>query len=761
MSAASCGERCIISQSIVGAATLTSLSDKLARVNRMEPHGLRSQPQTSTLRPSPGRSRSQRVRTIVISSAALVAIGLLALFWLFRPRPPKPFAAVMTVGGPGMKIANSTLPDLFGVAVDKKDRVFFSDGTGDSVWRIDADGSLKTIAADLDTPSGLALEHRGWFGDSSLIVANTGGHTIVRIDIGTGRPNLVAGAPGQSGFADGEAEQARFNGAVGVAVNEDGVIFVADTYNDRIRMIENGRVRTIAGGDEPGFRDGRGAEARFDTPCGIAVGADGSLLVADTGNHRIRRVTLDGDVTTIAGTGEPEDSDGSLTEAAFCEPTGIAARRDGMIFVTCAARSSLRMIDLNGQVVTTVTDGGFPGGFMDGAVANAKLNRPSLLTFASNDALVFADTNNGIIRAVVPEGASFGFRSEPAAATIKPADIRDAVQPRWPFDPPEAKRDIAGTFGEIRGEMLPYHDSWFHNGLDIPGAYGETARAIFSERVTQPLAVEGAGSGSERLRLPLIGYIHLRVGRDRNDQPVGDFPNGAITFRRNEQGRVVGVRTRRGTRIDAGAAIGALNGQHHIHLIAGPYGEESNPLAALRFPRLIDTVAPTIESVAGANELGESLFDSAKATKEAKPRSISGRARIIVRAYDQIDGSPKRRRLGVYRLGYQLLRADGSPAPGFEQPRYNMVFDRLPADHDLIKFVYAEGSQSGYRGQTVFAYIVTNVAQGGLAREEFFDASQIAPGDYTLRVFAEDFFGNQARRDTPIIVTSPTASNMK
>jgi sugar lactone lactonase YvrE len=722
----------------------------------MEPQELRLQPQTPNLKSSSGRSRLQRARAVVVSSVALAAIALLALFWLFRPHPPKPFAAVMTVGGPGLKIANSTLPDLFGVAVDAEDRVFFSDGTGDNVRRINPDGSLKTIASDLDTPSGLAFQRGGWFGEGSLIVANTGGHTIVRIDIGTARSNLVAGAPGQSGFADGDADHARFNGAIGVAVNKDGVIFVADTYNDRIRAVEGGRVLTIAGGDEPGFRDGRGAEARFDTPCGIAVGDDGALLVADTGNHRIRRVTPDGEVTTVAGTGEAEDRDGNLAEAAFCEPTGIAARRDGMIFVTCAARSSMRMIDLKGQVVTTVAGGGFPSGLVDGVVAKAKLNRPSSLAFASNDALVFADANNGLIRAVVPEGASFGFQSDSGAAKIKASDVRDVVAPRWPYDPPEARRDVAGTFGEIRGEMLPDHDAWFHNGLDIPGAYGETARAIFSERVTQPIAVEGAGGGRERLRLPLISYIHLRVGRDRNDQPAGGFPNGAVTFRRDEQGRVTGVRVRRGTRVNAGDAIGALNGLNHVHLIAGPYGEENNPLAALRFPGLIDTVAPTIESMAITNELGESLFDSAaKAARGAKPPSVSGRARVIVRAYDQLDGAPQRRRLGAYRLGYQLLRADGSPAPGFEQPRYNMVFDRLPADHDLLKLVYAEGSQSGYGGRTVFAYIVTNVAQGGMAREEFLDVSQVAPGDYTLRVFAEDFFGNQARRDTPIIVTNP------
>jgi sugar lactone lactonase YvrE len=709
---------------------------------------------------STGVARARRVSAVIVSTIVLAIIALLAFFWLVLPRPPKPLVAVMTVGGPGLKIVNSTLPDLFGVAVDNKGRVYFSDGTSDRVMWIESDGSMNTITSGLDTPSGLAFRRGGWFGKGALIVANTGEHTIVRIDIGTGVPTLVAGAPGQSGFADGAADQARFNGAVGVAINKDGVIFVADTYNDSIRAIENGLVRTIAGGGEPGFRDGRGVEARFDTPCGIALATDGSLLIADTGNHRIRRVSFDGDVTTIAGSGDSEDRDGYIGEAAFNEPTGIASRRDGMIFVTGAARSSVRMIDLKGQVVTTVTGGGFPGGLVDGPVANAKLNRPSLLAFAPNDALVFADTDNGLIRAVVPEGASFGYPSDPAAAaTIKASDIRAAVAPRWPYDPPEAKRDIAGTFGEIRGELLPDHDAWFHNGLDIPGAYGETARAIFSERVTLPIAVAGVGSGRERLRLPLIGYIHLRVGRDSSGQPAGYFPNGAITFRRDENGGITGIRLRRGTRVDAGDPIGALNSLHHVHLIAGPATMESNPLAALRFPGLSDTVAPTIESVAITNELGESLFDSANTNRRTKTCSINGRARVIVRAYDQLDGNPRRRRLGLYRLGYQLLRIDGSPEAGFEQPLYNLVFDRLPINQDMIRLVYAAGSQSGYEGVTVFGYIVTNVAGGGLAREDFLNASQIAPGNYTLRVFAEDFFGNQSSRDIPLIVTPVTEAN--
>src|SRR5262249_56906667 len=127
----------------------------------------------------------------------LLAIGLLSLFWLSRPGPPKPFAAVMTVGGPGLKIANSTLPDLFGVAVDDDDQVYLSDGTGDSIRRINSDGSLRTIISGLDTPSGLAFERGKWFGACSLIVANTGAHTIVWSDRGTGNTSLVLRRPCQ------------------------------------------------------------------------------------------------------------------------------------------------------------------------------------------------------------------------------------------------------------------------------------------------------------------------------------------------------------------------------------------------------------------------------------------------------------------------------------------------------------------------------------------------------------------------------------
>jgi hypothetical protein len=359
------------------------------------------------------------------------------------------------------------------------------------------------------------------------------------------------------------------------------------------------------------------------------------------------------------------------------------------------------------------------------------------------------------VRAFIPRGSELGHRSKAEAAIIKAAEMRAAVPPRWPFDPPQARREIAGTFGEIRGERLPDHDAWFHNGLDIPGSYGETVRALFSERVSHPLAVEDAGGLRERLRLPLLGYTHLRLGRDQNDRPFAGIEHQGVSFRRDEQGHVIGVRVRRGMRINAGDPIGTLNRLHHLHLIAGPAGSEVNALAALELPHLNDTMPPVIESITLTTADGQPLEEpGAKAKgKRPKPRlPVPGRLRIIVRAYDQVDDNAGHRRLGLYRLSYQVLKADGSPAPGYAEPRENIVFERLPADPHAASVAYAEGSQSGYQGATVFAYLLTNVVRDGEAREEFWDTSQLAPGDYTLRVIAADFFGNQTRRDVPIVV---------
>lgn len=707
---------------------------------------------------SPRRARATLLKMLIALPvvALLILAGWFGWRWWEAIRPPKPFAAVVTLAGVGPQIdapAAKSISDPFGVAADADGDLYVTDGAGGKIYSVSEKGEVKLIADQLDMPSAIALAP-----DGSLIVANTGAHTIVRVEAVTGQPSVIAGKANESGDADGTGGAARFNGPIGVAVGKDGVIFVADTYNDRIRKImPDGTVSTIAGGSEPGFADGQGSAARFDTPCGIAFAEDGSLLVADTGNHRIREVSPLGEVTTVAGTGETAERDGKPLDAAFAEPTAIAVTGPDEFYVADAAASSVRFCKLGNAPAKRPpalqgydapgvykVAGGFPAGLNDGAMAGAQLNRPTGMALAAKNLLVFADSGNGMLRAFVPEGATIGHQSRPAAARIAAEKIRAAVPPRWPFNPPDAKREIAGTLGEIRGEVGPGHDAWYHNGLDIPGAYGETVRAISSERVRLPLAVEGVGGLRERVRLPLIGYIHLRIGRDQNDRPLG--MNG-VSFRYDEKGKVAGVRLRRGTRINAGDAIGTLNSFNHVHLIAGPSANEVNALMALELPGLVDTRPPVIDGLRLLTEQAASLVPSA-----GHALFVSGKLRVVVRAYDQANGIAAYRKLGVFRAGYQVLKADATPASGYEEPRFNIVFDRLPADPRTVALVYAEGSQSGYTGKTIFDYVVTNIVRDGGAREDWLDTTTLAPGEYVVRVFVEDYFRNRSARDLKIRV---------
>jgi hypothetical protein len=119
----------------------------------------------------------------------------------------------------------------------------------------------------------------------------------------------------------------------------------------------------------------------------------------------------------------------------------------------------------------------------------------------------------------------------------------------------------------------------------------------------------------------------------------------------------------------------------------------------------------------------------------------------VVRAFDQMDDNADRRKLGVYQLGYQILKGE---TPIIDK-RETISFARLP-DSKTVKIVYAKGSKSGAAGETIFNYVVTNQAGGDTAREDFFDAINLENGNYVLRVFTADYFGNQASEDIEITI---------
>lgn len=706
----------------------------------------------------------------------LLFVSLVAILgWLlFRPalrfiKPLPPLSALHTLAGAASGNNSARFGDPFGVAVADDGATYVTDGDLGRVWQIASDGSAKIIAEHLDAPSAIAIAP-----DETLIVADTGSHTIKRINPQNAEVTIVAGALNQSGFVDGSggpSGEARFNAPIGVAVGADGHIFVADTYNDRIRVIDlQNRVRTIAGGAEPGFADSVvDSEARFDTPCGIAVAADGSLVVADTGNHRVRSVQLGGAVTTIAGTGEAAVRDGPLAAAAFNEPTGVAVDQKGVIYITDTGGSTLRVGQLGdspgGGTVRTLAGSIGEAGLVDGSLEQALFNRPAGIAVALDGMIVVADTGNRLVRAVVGEGREPGAPLTSNAAIglrLTAEEMRRAGEPRWPYDPPSRPREIAATFGEIRGVLSDNSTDnigpWFHNGLDVPGGYGETVRLVRAERTLRPLSVANAGTARERIRFPLLGYVHLRVGRYADDQA---FDDERFIIRHDAEGHVTNVRVRRGARFAAGEPIGTLNNQNHLHLIAGPAGAETNALAALELPGARDTVAPTIEQNGvrffdrERRELAASLTkaDAARAEKIG-PVVLHGDVRIVVQAYDQMDGNAARRRLGLYRLGYQILNADETPVAQFAEPLMTISFETLPDDQRTVPLVYAEGSQSGYTGKTVFAYVVTNTVRDHTVSEDFWHTSMLAPGEYIVRVIAEDFFGNRATRDVAVRVAT-------
>lgn len=641
--------------------------------------------------------------------------------WRLDKEPPA-LTSVTTLAGFSREFG-----EPFGVAI-KGDEIFMSDGEAGKIWKIAPGGTITLFAEGLNTPSAIAFNDSG-----DLFVADTGSHTIKKIDK-SGRVELLAGTEGEAGNTDGDINTARFNAPIGIAAGPEGKIYVADTYNDRIRVIENGIVSTLTGGTR-GYADGAAADAKFDTPCGIAALKNGRILAADTGNGRIRVIEPDGRVTTLAGNGTGDVRDGLLAAASFYRPSALAIDAVGNIYV--ADGNAIRVIRRRVfPVVETLSDE--RSGLADGPIFKARFNRPSGLAIDKNGDLIISDSDNRVVRAFSsnPRAPRIGLAQIDALRETA-AEFRGSQEARWPYEPPQNRREIAGTLGEIRGEINGSNDPvWFHNGLDIAGGYGESARFMRSEHVLRSFSAENFGDLRELLRMPLFGYIHIRLGRDSAEKPFGD---DRFLFEFDPTGKPVGLRVRRGTRFEAGEPVGTLNRMNHVHLITGRSGAELNALDAVAFPGISDSKQPVIEKVTLFDENWQEIE-----TGTAKERiKLIGNTRIVVRAYDQMDGNAERRRLSVHKIGYQILNNDGTQR--FDQ-KWTIDFGRMPS-HEAVRFAYAKGSKSGATGETIFNYITTNEINGDVFREGFFDAGLLESGFYILRVFAADYFGNTASKD--------------
>jgi sugar lactone lactonase YvrE len=260
----------------------------------------------------------------------------------------------------------------------------------------DGKGSL----AKFDGPHGLARDAAG-----NVIIADTHNHVIRRMTP-QGDVSTVAGIAGYCGSVDGPVAIALFNCPQGVAVDAQGVIYVADTGNSVIRVITpDGHVRTLAG--SAGIRgsvNGTGAAARFMCPVGIVVDASGTVFVSDSEDHTIRRVGANGAASLFSGKpATPGNTNGSASASRFSSPMGLALTAKGILLVADSGNHAIRAVSKTGAATTFAGLAGVAGA-SDGLLANARFHGPSGVAVDSSGVVFVADTFNNTLRRITPKG---------------------------------------------------------------------------------------------------------------------------------------------------------------------------------------------------------------------------------------------------------------------------------------------------------------------------------------------------------------------
>lgn len=311
--------------------------------------------------------------------------------------------------GEGRPAKQSRIEVSQSVSVGPSGSIYFSGSR--IIRRVDPEGILRNVAGfGVDQREGApALSAPGGrtvFVDTIGNVYFSDQHRVRRIDGVTRTVETVIGS-GARGFGGdgGPARDALMNATQGVFVDEDGSILVADQNNQRIRRQEarTGVLRTLAGNGTRGFAgDGGSATgATLNTPRGIYKDRDGSLYIADVFNHRVRKVDPSGTITTFAGTGEPGFSgdSGRATETQLFGPMGVWGDMEGNIYIADRDNQRIRKVTPAGDMTTAA--GGYLG---DGRQATeAALNFPMDVFAASNGDLVIADSRNHRVRIVSGE----------------------------------------------------------------------------------------------------------------------------------------------------------------------------------------------------------------------------------------------------------------------------------------------------------------------------------------------------------------------
>ena len=315
-------------------------------------------------------------------------------------------------GGPA---TNAAIGLAGGVKVGANGSFYFTDEENHRVCRVDTNGLMQTVAgngldgysgdggaateASLVWPMGVDLDERG-----NLYIADFGAHVVRRVDT-NGTISTVAGT-GEPGFGGdgGPATDAKLYAPSDVCAH-GGLLYIVDEFNSRVRVVNaSGSIHTVAGNGEAGYSGDGGAatDAALLYPTAVAVAFDGRVLIADRYNNRIRAVSTNGVITTLAGTGEYGfgGDGGAATEALLNYPRGVAVDDLGRVFIADTENARLRLVETNG-IIRTISGTGNYGYSGDGGPAReAMLDAPAGIDLDPTRGIVFADVNNLRIRRV-------------------------------------------------------------------------------------------------------------------------------------------------------------------------------------------------------------------------------------------------------------------------------------------------------------------------------------------------------------------------
>jgi sugar lactone lactonase YvrE len=291
-----------------------------------------------------------------------------------------------------------------GVAIDAQGNLIIADRQNHTIRKISTTGDVTTIAGDgtagyADGPAATAKFSSPWKvaidNQGNIMVADRDNFKIRKITP-AGVVSTLAGST--AGFADGTGAAAKFMQPLDVVADDQGNVYVADNTSHRIRKVTPaGVVTTLAGDGTAGYQDGTGAATKFKNPSGLTLDPDGNIIVADRLNNRIRKITPAGVVTTVAGSGTSGLQEGDAMTAKFADPYGVAVDANGNILVAELTNARVRQITPAGQVTTIA---GSSAGFADGLSNTAKFNQPTDLAVGSDGKIYVAEVTNHRIRVI-------------------------------------------------------------------------------------------------------------------------------------------------------------------------------------------------------------------------------------------------------------------------------------------------------------------------------------------------------------------------